>query len=194
MLALGMLVVPVPGPFWTIGAAPRRETHAEVKRETERKVAQRREATRERQQVRERTRERTQLQARREPSRKGHYEVSEPGREKSFTVARSKAAFASPTRRETHFKDHGKEFNSRSAKAYEQRAARFMGGRTRPGVWQGTRPESRDVVRYDPKTREFGVISREGKIRTYYKLPRNKNETRYFENAWRSEPKRNGPK
>lgn len=208
-LALAMLVVPGTGPGWTLEAGPKRENRTEVKRQAERKVEQRRESTRERQQVRERARERTRAEAPREKRGTNRYEVRKPGREVSFTVARSKAKFQSPELLREHVYKHGRDFgltkpkNASSnafqrahEKAYERRAADFMGGRTRQGVWQGTRPESRDVVRYDPKTREFGVINREGKILTYYKLPRNKNEKRYFEDNWRYEkkdrPKRNG--
>ena len=193
-LSLAMLFMVAPVPSETLEAGPKRETRTEVKREAERKIEQRREIKREREQARERASTRAKVEARRETRGENRYEVRTPGREKSYTVARSKAKFASTARRDSHFRDHGRDFASPSAKAYEQRAAQFMGGRTRAGVWQGTRPESRDVVRYDPKTREFGVISRDGKIRTYYRLSQNKNGERYFENAWRNEPRQNGRK
>lgn len=207
-IALGMLVVPGSGSGWALEAGPKRENRTEVKRQAERKVEQRRESTRERQQVRERARERTADNVRRTTPevRTARPELRQPrpniragkqsftdrkggGWEKSYTVAPERAKFASGARRERHFRDHGKQFGSRTSRAYEQRAARFMGGQTRAGVMQGTRPRSGDVVRYDPKTREFGVITREGKIRTYYRLSR-KQGTAYFEKAWRTEPAR----
>ena len=209
-IALGMLVVPGTGSGWALEAGPKRENRTEVKRQAERKVEQRREVQRERQQVRERARERTASNVRRTTpeARRTRPELRQPrpnaragkqsftarkggGREKSYTVAPERAKFANSARRERHFRDHGKQFGSPTSKAYEQRAARFMGGQTRPGVMQGTRPRSGDVVRYNPKTREFGVISREGKIRTYYRLSEKKNGAKYFENAWRKEPARN---
>ncbi len=116
------------------------------------------------------------------------------GREKSFTASKHEARFANAKLRKDHFKDHRKEFGVHTERQYEQRAAHFMGGTTPKGVWQGTRPQSKDVVRYNPKTHEFGVISKDGHIRTYHKADPKTHKmgtnARYFEHSWRTEEKR----
>lgn len=87
------------------------------------------------------------------------------GLEVSATKALS---FASSALRNSHFTKHSSEFGFKTATAYERQASNFLSGKARRGVLEGTR-KSGDIVRYNPKTNEFGVLSKDGNIRTYFK-------------------------
>ncbi len=67
-----------------------------------------------------------------------------------------------------HFADHGTDFGASSPAAYERQTSRFLGGRPGPGVLEKTRT-SGDVVRFDPFTNQFGILSARNIIRTYYR-------------------------
>ncbi len=84
------------------------------------------------------------------------------------TLFSSSGRFASAARRNDHFARHGGDFGARSARAYERAAGRFLTGRPERGVLQATRRNG-DIVRYNPRTNEFGVVKPDGTIRTYYK-------------------------
>ncbi|WP_257543907.1 RHS repeat-associated core domain-containing protein [Sphingopyxis sp. DBS4] len=77
-------------------------------------------------------------------------------------------SFASGSLRSSHFAKHSGEFGFKTAAAYEKAASNFLGGKAGRGVLEGTR-KSGDIVRYNPKTNEFGVLSKDGNIRTYFK-------------------------
>jgi len=78
------------------------------------------------------------------------------------------ANFADDAKLQDHFQDHGADFGARTATQYEQQASAFLKGSKSASVLEKIRPNG-DVVRYDPATQEFGVISKDGVIRTYFK-------------------------
>jgi hypothetical protein len=76
--------------------------------------------------------------------------------------------FASQAKLQDHFERHGSDFGAQSPAEYQDQASNFTTGEKPAGVLEKVRPNG-DVVRYDPNTDEFGVASRDGIIRTYYK-------------------------
>lgn len=74
--------------------------------------------------------------------------------------------------RARHFQQHGADFASLSAVQYEVAADKFLGKaisqNTYPDAVSCIRLRDGDVVRYDLNTHEFGVLSHDGYIRTYY--------------------------
>jgi pyocin large subunit-like protein len=64
-----------------------------------------------------------------------------------------------------HFVRHGEEFGSASADEYERRADAFMIGPLRDGAMECRR--GGDLLRFDPRTAEFGVLAVGGNIRTF---------------------------
>ncbi|MDR6539780.1 DUF637 domain-containing protein, partial [Variovorax soli] len=81
---------------------------------------------------------------------------------------RSGVKFADEAKLQDHFERHGGDFEARSATEYEARARQFLTGPKPDNVLEKNRPNG-DVVRFNPATDEFGVISSDRKIRTYYK-------------------------
>ena len=73
-----------------------------------------------------------------------------------------------PDRLVDHFERHGGDFGARTAAEYEQMADRFLTGPRPEGVLERVRPNG-DVVRFDPSTDAFGVVSQDGTIRTFYR-------------------------
>jgi RHS repeat-associated protein len=73
-----------------------------------------------------------------------------------------------PDRLVDHFERHGGDFGARTAAEYEQMADRFLTDPRPEGVLERVRPNG-DVVRFDPSTDTFGVVSRDGTIRTFYR-------------------------
>lgn len=67
----------------------------------------------------------------------------------------------------SHFEDHGEDFGAKTPEEYQQQADNFLTSPKKQGVLQKTRANG-DIVRYNPKTEEFGVVSKDGAIRTYY--------------------------
>lgn len=67
-----------------------------------------------------------------------------------------------------HFTRHGTDFGARSAAEYEAQASRFLNGPRNSRMLETVRTNG-DIVRYDPATEEFGVLRKDGTIRTYYK-------------------------
>ncbi|MEQ8749527.1 MAG: RHS repeat-associated core domain-containing protein, partial [Amphiplicatus sp.] len=82
--------------------------------------------------------------------------------------ATSGAQFASKAELLRHFTKHGARIGAKSAGAYRGQASRFLTGRPGSGVLQRVRT-NRDVVRFNPRTDQFGVIRRDNVIRTYYR-------------------------
>ncbi|WP_168734251.1 two-partner secretion domain-containing protein [Pseudothauera nasutitermitis] len=78
------------------------------------------------------------------------------------------AKFADQAKLDDHFARHGSDFGARNALEYQSQADRFLTVSKPVGVLEKVRPNG-DVVRYNPATDEFGVISSSGNIRTYYK-------------------------
>jgi hypothetical protein len=67
---------------------------------------------------------------------------------------------------ERHFARHGQEFGTASADEYERLAEAFMRGPLRDGALECSRANG-DLVRFDPRTDEFGVIATAGHIMTF---------------------------
>jgi hypothetical protein len=79
------------------------------------------------------------------------------------------ARFADNAKLADHFGRHGGDFGAKTASEYQSKADRFLTGQRGQGVLEKARPRSGDVVRYNPATEEFGVVSKDGVIKTYYK-------------------------
>lgn len=87
-----------------------------------------------------------------------------------------------------HFTRHGKALGARDEREYEEMADRFLGGPGSSTTYDCIRSRNGDLVRYDSATDEFGVLSKYGVIRTYYK-PNPWNRTKYPTNLdyWRAQ-------
>jgi pyocin large subunit-like protein len=66
-----------------------------------------------------------------------------------------------------HFKDHGADFAAKNAIDYVRQANEFMHNPP-PGTLTRFRPNG-DVIRYDPITSSFGVMTANGLPRTFFK-------------------------
>jgi hypothetical protein len=78
-------------------------------------------------------------------------------------------SFAHSQLRASHFSDHGSDFGAKSPAEYEQQASTFLDGPKSANTLEKIRPQSGDAVRFDPATDEFGVLSRNSVIKTYYR-------------------------
>jgi hypothetical protein len=78
------------------------------------------------------------------------------------------SAFADQVKLEDHFARHGRDFGARSATEYQTMANGFLTDPLPVGVLEKTRSNG-DVVRYNPTTEQFGIVTNNGAIRTYYK-------------------------
>lgn len=76
--------------------------------------------------------------------------------------------FADQAKLQDHFARHGGDFGAKSADEYQAQANVFLTGAKVAGVLEKARPNG-DIVRFNPATDEFGVVSSSGAIRTYYK-------------------------
>ncbi|MBB4170808.1 hemagglutinin repeat-containing protein [Rhizobium sp. BK538] len=76
--------------------------------------------------------------------------------------------FGSVAKLQDHYARHGNDFGAKSAAEYQAQAKGFLEGPPSPGILEKTRANG-DIVRYNPATDEFGVVSIGGVIRTYYK-------------------------
>ena len=85
--------------------------------------------------------------------------------------------FASSKSLNGHFKKHKDEFHPLfvSSQDYAQAANSFMKGPLSPGTLEKFNRRG-DIVRYNPGTEEFGVLSKFGKVRTYFILNPKKHE------------------
>jgi filamentous hemagglutinin len=70
----------------------------------------------------------------------------------------------------SHWGFHAHEFTVRPSDAavYEMMADAFFGARL-PGVAEAQRRGNGDLVRFDPWTDHFGVLDKNGHIKTFYK-------------------------
>jgi filamentous hemagglutinin len=68
-----------------------------------------------------------------------------------------------------HFQRHGADFGAASPQEYEAMADQFLGSPLTPPTQECIRRSNSDILRFDPITNEFGVLSNNGMIRTYYK-------------------------
>ena len=78
------------------------------------------------------------------------------------------AAFATSTKRDEHFFDHGSEFGAANEFEYETMAGTFLVQAKPIQVLECVRSRG-DILRFDPITDQFGVLSGDGFIRTYFK-------------------------
>lgn len=81
--------------------------------------------------------------------------------------------FVSAHQRADHFQKHGTDFGLRTEDEYETAADEFMGGPRGPKTHECVVPKGSSragrVVRYDEGTDQFGILSPEGYILTYYR-------------------------
>lgn len=68
-----------------------------------------------------------------------------------------------------HFARHGVDFGARTEEEYEAMADKFLGGPLSIGTRQCVTSTNGDLIRYNFLTEEFGVLSKDGVIRTYMK-------------------------
>jgi Phage portal protein len=68
-----------------------------------------------------------------------------------------------------HFGWHRYDFDARTESEYEELAASFLADKNNPDILELRRLNG-DLVRFNPRTDEFGVLSGEGDIRTYYRV------------------------
>ncbi len=78
------------------------------------------------------------------------------------------ASFANNRTLVSHFNAHGADFGASTPLQYEQQASSFLTGNPSTDVVQSIRANG-DIVRFNPVTDEFGVVSDTGTIRTYFK-------------------------
>jgi len=78
------------------------------------------------------------------------------------------AMFADEAKLQDHFQRHGSDFGAKTSVVYQQKADKFLTGSKPIGVLEKKRANG-DKVRYNPFTDEFGVVSKNGVIRTYCK-------------------------
>ena len=78
------------------------------------------------------------------------------------------AKFADEAKLIDHFMRHGADFGAKSAAAYAKQADSFLTGSVSKDVLQKVRANG-DVVRFNQSTNEFGVLSSNGSIKTYFK-------------------------
>ena len=76
--------------------------------------------------------------------------------------------FANSAERADHFHKHGADFGAKNARDYEAKADAFPLGSKSSTVLDYTRSQG-DLVRFDPATDEFGVLSASGEVRTYFR-------------------------
>jgi Phage portal protein len=67
-----------------------------------------------------------------------------------------------------HFLDHGNDFGAETESEYENQAGSFLTDQDNSDILEFMRRIG-DTVRFNPLTDEFGVISSDGKILTYYR-------------------------
>ncbi len=87
--------------------------------------------------------------------------------------------FADDTRLNDHFNRHSSDFGASTPREYQQQAADFLSGTPDANELQLQRPGG-DYVRYDPTTGEFGIVTPDGTIRTYYDISGRADPLAYF--------------
>ncbi|WP_311970482.1 hypothetical protein [Pseudomonas baltica] len=78
----------------------------------------------------------------------------------------SGANFADQAKLDDQFARHGSDFGAKNKLEYQAQADKFLTAPKPAGVLEKARPNG-DIVRYNPGTDEFGVVSSGGSIRTY---------------------------
>lgn len=77
-------------------------------------------------------------------------------------------AFKSRLHLEDHFANHGARLGTADQQEYLARADAFLGGPKSKTAQECRRPWNNDLVRFDPATDEYGVMDKDGYIKTYY--------------------------
>jgi len=77
--------------------------------------------------------------------------------------------FASSDLLNEHFQDHRFDFGADTESEYEELAESFLSNQNNPNILELIRPDNNDIVRFNPETDEFGILSSDGHIITYYK-------------------------
>ena len=85
----------------------------------------------------------------------------------SATTAGRLPRFANEDLLTEHFLDHGTDFGAKSEADYEAQAGQFLTAQGNPDIQEKMNYE-RNIVRFNPKTNEFAILSPSGLIRTYY--------------------------
>ncbi|MCL2061876.1 MAG: hypothetical protein FWH03_04540 [Firmicutes bacterium] len=67
---------------------------------------------------------------------------------------------------DSHFDDHGKKMGYETEEEYSKAAQKFANSKER-GIVQ-FRAKNGSVFRFNPKTKEFIIITKDGRIVTYY--------------------------
>ncbi len=76
--------------------------------------------------------------------------------------------FRTAHKRTDHFLDHLADFGVIAESDYESLADAFLGGPKSAATLECVRPRENDIIRYNPITEEYGVLSFDGYIRTYF--------------------------
>ena len=76
--------------------------------------------------------------------------------------------FVDQAERDDHFVKHGADFGVGTPEDYEALADAFLAGPRGPSTMEYTRSRG-DRIRYDTQTDEFGVVSVNGVVRTYFR-------------------------
>lgn len=99
----------------------------------------------------------------------------------------SSPGFASASKLDEHYRFHKSDFSVASPKEYESLARAFLTAPKNPHVLERIRANG-DIVRFDPRSGDLGIITTDGTIRTFFKpAPRTASNPRgYDPNAFES--------
>jgi len=76
--------------------------------------------------------------------------------------------FVYPADRARHYARHGGDFGATNEMEYEEQADIFLGAPKSITSLESIRGNG-DRVRYDPATEEFGVLAKNGRIKSYFR-------------------------
>ncbi|CAN5165487.1 hypothetical protein BH11ACT3_BH11ACT3_01010 [soil metagenome] len=97
-----------------------------------------------------------------------------------------------------HFGRHGSDFGATTTSEYVRQADEFLTGPPAVGTLEYVRPESGAIVRFNPDTDEFGIVSASGVLETYYRpdpaIHHHPTNLDYFEEAKLGRQNRHGAK
>ena len=85
----------------------------------------------------------------------------------SVAVDRVKAGNFAPGQLQAHFAKHGYQFGTISEEEYLEDARKLLDAPVGNDLLEKVRPNG-DIERYRPSTNEFSVMTRTGRIRTYF--------------------------
>ncbi|MBI2156609.1 MAG: hypothetical protein HYV94_03030 [Candidatus Rokubacteria bacterium] len=78
--------------------------------------------------------------------------------------------FSSQAQLADHYQRHGADFSATDENDYESKADSFLGGPKGSKIREFIRSVSGDKLRYNVSTHAFGVLRKDGVIKTYYKV------------------------